>query len=128
MSITSEVTAVRIVEPAESVSYGRRWFADSPTVVATVPVGYADGIRRDSGLAGVEMLVGGLRRPIIGAVTMDQTMLLVDESVVVGDEVTVIGSQGSEQIHAAEIAEKLGTIPYEVLVTVGARISRRLVV
>jgi len=128
MSITSEVTAVRIVESAESVSYGQHWFADSPSVVATVPVGYADGIRRDSGMAGVEMLVGGRRRPIVGAVTMDQTMLLVDESVVVGDEVTVIGSQGSEQIHAAEIAEKLGTIPYEVLVTVGARISRRLVV
>jgi len=128
MSITSEVTAVRIVEPGESVSYGQRWFADTPTVVATVPVGYADGIRRDSGMAGVEMLVGGLRRPIIGVVSMDQTMLLVDESVAVGDEVTVIGSQGSEEIHAAEIAEKLGTIPYEILVTVGARISRRLVV
>ncbi len=127
MRITSEVSAVRLVEAGESVSYGRRWYADRPTVVATVPVGYADGIRRDSGMAGVEMLVGGVRRPIIGAVTMDQTMLMVDDSVVVGDEVTVIGSQGSDEISVAEIAERLGTIPYEVLVSVGARIGRRMV-
>jgi len=127
MRVTSEVSAVRLVEAGESVSYGRRWCAEGPTMVATVPVGYADGIRRDSGMAGVEMLVGGLRRPIIGAVTMDQTMLMVDDSVAVGDEVTVIGSQGSEEISVAEIAERLGTIPYEVLVSVGARIARRMV-
>jgi len=127
MRVTSQVTAIRVVETGESVSYGRRWFADRPTVVATVPVGYADGIRRDSGVAGVEMLVGGVRRPIIGAVTMDQTMLRVDDLVMVGDEVTMIGSQGAEEISVTEVAEKLGTIPYEILVSVGARIGRRLV-
>jgi len=127
MGLSSEVSAVRTVEALEGVSYGRRWVAEAPTRIATVPIGYADGIRRASAAAGVEVLIGGCRRPIVGVVTMDQLMVAVDETVSVGDEVVLIGGQGAHAVTASEIAERLDTISYEVLVALGARISRRVV-
>ncbi len=128
LRLTAVVTAVRTVDTGESVSYGRRWFADTPTRIATVPIGYADGIRRSSAAAGVEVLIGGRRCPMVGVVTMDQTMVVVDDTVAVGDEVVLIGDQGSESITAAEVAARLDTIGYEVLVALGRRIARRATV
>lgn len=130
LSLVSRVTAVRTVERGESVSYGRLWYADEPTRVVTVPIGYADGVRRDSGAAGVEVLVRGRRCPIVGAVTMDQLMAaapgdIADETAV-GDEVVLIGCQGSDEITATEIAERLGTIAYEVVTGVSARVPRQV--
>ena len=131
LELVSRVTAVRTVAPGESVSYGRHWWAEEPTRVATVAIGYADGIRRDSGWAGVEVLVRGRRCPIVGAVTMDQLMVALDpaiaEEAVPGDEAVLIGRQGAEQITATEIAERLGTIAYEGLTSISARVPRRTV-
>ena len=124
LELVSRVTAVRSVAPGESVSYGRSWYAVEPVRVATVPVGYADGVRRHSGAAGVEVLIRGRRRPILGAVTMDQLMVAVDAEVAVGDEVVLIGAQGSEKVTVDEVAERLGTIAYEVLVGLGPRLPR----
>ena len=124
LDLVSRVTAVRSVAAGESVSYGRSWYAAEPVRVATVPVGYADGIRRHSGAAGVEVLVRGRRRRILGTVTMDQLMVAVDAEVAVGDEVVLIGAQGSEKVTVDEVAERLGTIAYEVLVGLGPRLPR----
>ena len=124
LELVSRVTAVRTVDPGESVSYGRSWYAAEPTRVATVPVGYADGIRRHSDQAGVEVLIRGRRRPILGTVTMDQLMVVADAEVSVGDEAVLIGAQGSERVTVDEVAERLGTIAYEVLVGLGPRLPR----
>lgn len=124
LDLVSRVTAVRSVAAGESVSYGRSWYAAEPVRVATVPIGYADGIRRHSGAAGVEVLIRGRRRPILGTVTMDQLMVAADDEVAVGDEVVLIGAQGSEQVTVDEVAERLGTIAYEVLVGLGPRLPR----
>ena len=131
LELVSRVTAVRTVAPGETVSYGRHWRAGEPTRVATVAIGYADGIRRDSGSAGVEVLVRGRRCPIVGTVTMDQLMValapaIVDE-VVPGDEVVLIGRQGTEEMTSTEIAARLGTIAYEVLTSISARVPRVVV-
>ncbi len=128
LELVSRITALRTVAPGESVSYGRRWWADEPTRIATVAIGYADGIRRDSGSAGVEVLVRGRRCPIVGTVTMDQLMVAlappVAEEAAVGDEVVLIGRQGPEHITATEIAERLGTIAYEIVTSISARVPR----
>ena len=124
LELVSRVTAVRTVGPGESVSYGRSWYAAEPTRVATVPIGYADGVRRHSGQAGVEILIRGRRRPILGTVTMDQLMVAADDEVSVGDEVVLIGAQGSERVTVDEVAGRLGTIAYEVLVGLGPRLPR----
>ena len=124
LDLVSRVTAVRSVAAGESVSYGRSWYASEPVRVATVPIGYADGIRRHSGAAGVEVLIRGRRRPILGTVTMDQLMVAADDEVAVGDEVVLIGAQGSERVTLDEVAERLGTIAYEVLVGLGPRLPR----
>jgi alanine racemase len=92
-----------------------------------VPVGYADGVPRGLFGSGGELLVGGRRRPVAGTVTMDQ--LLVDcgpdSGVKPGDEVVLIGSQGTETVTAQEWADRLGTISYEILCRIGPRLPRR---
>ncbi len=128
LELVSRVTAVRTVAPGETVSYGRHWRAGEPTRVATVAIGYADGIRRDSGTAGVEVLVRGYRCPILGAVTMDQLMVglhpaIADEATL-GDEAVLIGRQGDDEITATEVAQRLGTIAYEVLTSISSRVPR----
>ena len=131
LELVSRVTAVRTVAPGESVSYGRHWWADEPTRVATVAIGYADGIRRDSGPAGIEVLVRGHRCPIVGMVTMDQLMVAlpraIADEVTPGDEVVLIGRQGSDEITATEVAQRLGTIAYEVLTSISSRVPRVVV-
>ncbi|MEA2901308.1 MAG: alanine racemase [Actinomycetota bacterium] len=130
LALKARVSLVKEVEPGEGVSYGLRFRADRPTVIATVPVGYADGVPWRLSGAGGEVLVGGRRRPIAGAVTMDQ--LMVDcgpgggggRPVAVGDEVVLLGRQGDEEIGAWEWAARLGTIAYEVLSGIGARVPR----
>ena len=124
LRLTAPVTAVRVVDAGESVSYGRHWYAPRPTRVATVAIGYADGIRRASAAAGVEVLVRGARAPVLGVVTMDQLMIAVPDDVAVGDEVVLIGSQGDLEITANEIAARLDTIGYEVLTSIGPRVGR----
>lgn len=126
LSLTSNVSFVKRVAAGEGVSYGSRHRCSSSTTIATVPIGYADGIARRSGLVGVEVLIGGRRHPIVGVVTMDQLMVDVgDHEVAVGDEVVLIGEQGDEYISANEVANRLGTIGYEVVCALSDRLPRR---
>jgi alanine racemase len=126
LTLASEVGFVHPVRAGEGVSYGHRHRFDRDTVVATVPIGYADGVFRSLPLLGQEILVRGQRRPIVGVVTMDQ--LMVDcgpgADVEVGEPVVLLGAQGDERITPDEWAERLGTISYEVVCAIGARVAR----
>jgi alanine racemase len=95
-------------------------------MVATVPIGYADGVPRALFTAGFGVLIGGRRRPLAGMVTMDQLVVDCgdDPSVQPGDEVVLLGRQGEEEITAEEWARLLGTISYEVLCGIGPRVPR----
>jgi alanine racemase len=127
LTLRSRVSMVKTIAAGERVSYGLRWTAPAPSVIATVPIGYADGIRRRLGHVGGEVLIGGRRRPIAGTVTMDQLMVDCgdDDGVRAGDEVVLIGRQGDEMITANEIAAKLDTIGYEVVCDLESRVPRR---
>ena len=125
LRLHTTVSALRVVDEGEAVSYGGRWTAVRLSRIATVPMGYADGVRRSSGIHGVEVLIKGRRWPIVGQVTMDQALVEVDDSVAVGDEVVLIGKQGDDEILVNEIADRLGTIGYEVLCGIGSRVQRR---
>jgi alanine racemase len=115
--------------PAGSrVSYGLRYELGRAGRIATVPVGYADGVPRNLGLVGGEVLVRGRRFPVAGTVTMDQLMVDVgDTPVEVGDDVVLLGRQGDEEITAGEWARRLGTIAYEIVTGIGPRVPRRYV-
>ena len=126
LRLVSAVSLVKVVEEGATVSYGRRYRAERPSVIATVPLGYADGVRRSLGAAGGEVLIRGRRRPIAGTVTMDQLMVDCgdDETVAVGDEVVLIGRQGDDEVPATEWAERLDTIGYEIVCGIGPRVPR----
>ena len=128
MSLTSRVVAVKGLRPGDGVGYGSRFVAAEPATVAVVPAGYADGL--DTRLSGRgHVLIRGRRAPIVGAVSMD--MLTVDVTgmdVSPGDEVVIIGRQGDEswqQMDAREMAAAIGTIPWEIVCRLGARIERQ---
>ena len=128
LSLRSEIVHLQTLEAGERVSYGRRWQAERVARVATIPIGYADGVRRSYGLDGGVVLVHGTRCPVVGVVTMDQ--LLVDVSDIdpeLGDEVVLIGTQGNSGITANDVAATLGTIGYEVTCALGVRVPRRYV-
>ena len=125
MSLRAEVSMVKRVPAGEGISYGLRHRTDRETTVATVPIGYADGVPRRLGLAGGCVLIGGRRRPILGVVTMDQLMVdCGDDPVGVGDEVVLIGRQGDEEVTAEEWAGLLDTIAYEIVCGIGPRVPR----
>lgn len=125
LSLRAEVSQVKRVRAGEGVSYGLRHVFPADTTVATVPIGYADGVPRRFGLAGGEVLIGGRRRRVVGVVTMDQLMVdCGDDHVEVGDEVVVIGRQGSATVTADEVAAALDTIAYEVVCGIGPRVPR----
>ncbi len=124
LSLRARVSYVRQVPAGEAVSYGLRRPLERAARVATVPVGYADGVPWRLGVEGGEVLIGGRRRPLAGSVTMDQIMVDCgdDAGVLPGDEVVLIGRQGREQISAWDWATKVGTIAYEVLCGIGPRV------
>jgi alanine racemase len=125
MSLRARVALVKRVAAGSRISYGFRHTFTRPTTVATVPIGYADGVPRRLFDTGGEVLIGGRRRPIVGAVTMDQLMVDVgDDPVAVGDEVVLIGEQGGDRVSAEEWADRLGTIGYEIVCGVSRRIAR----
>ncbi|MFZ4585679.1 MAG: alanine racemase [Acidimicrobiia bacterium] len=126
ISVKAKVSHVKELAAGERVSYGLRYAMPRDGWVAVVPVGYADGVRRDYGLTGGEVLIGGVRHRVAGVVTMDQTIVDVgDAPVAVGDEVVLIGRQGDECITVDEWATRLSTIPYEVVCGIGPRVPRR---
>ncbi|WP_420176681.1 alanine racemase [Luteococcus sp. OSA5] len=126
MSCVSRISFVKQVSAGQTVGYGRTWTAERDTWIGTVPVGYADGYSRRNSNTG-RMLVGGRSVPIAGRVCMDQTMLDLGPEgagVRVGDEVVLLGRQGQECITADELAERMGTITYEVTCLVSGRVTR----
>ena len=126
LSLRAGVSYVKCVEAGEGISYGLRFRPSCRSRVATVPIGYADGVPWRLGVGGGEVLIGGRRRPIAGSVTMDQILVDCgsDESVMPGDEVVLLGPQGREFIGAWEWAERAGTIAYDVLCGVGPRVQK----
>jgi alanine racemase len=129
LSLKARVSFVKAVGAGERLSYGLRYRTSEDTVVATVPLGYADGVTRSLSAEGAEVLIGGHRYPIAGTVTMDQ--ILVDcgpgSTVRAGDEVVLIGEQGSEKITAWEWADRIGTIAYEVVCGISGRVPRHYI-
>ncbi|MEO6987531.1 MAG: alanine racemase [Aquihabitans sp.] len=125
MSLVARVSHLQRVSAGEGVSYGLRYRTDRDTTIATIPLGYADGIRRGLSAAGGEVLIGGRRLPMAGTITMDQFLVdCGDHAVAVGDQVVLIGHQGEEQITADEWARLLGTISYEVVCGISPRVPR----
>jgi alanine racemase len=129
MSLKARVAHVKRVRAGTHASYGWRHRFEHDTTIATVPVGYADGVPRRLGTlpdrAGADVLVGGRRCPIVGVVTMDQLIVDVGEhEVEVGDEVVLIGRQGDELVRVEDWAERLGTIGYEIVCGISARVPR----
>lgn len=124
-SLKTKVVFKKRVPQGSAVSYGRKYVTPRETTIVTLPIGYADGwSRRLSGKA--EVLISGKRFPIVGAICMDLCMADVgDEPVEIGQEVVLIGSQGSETITAEEIGGYLGTINYEVTCMINDRVPRR---
>ncbi len=126
MRVVSQAVYVRRLPAGARPSYGRRRTLEREANVVTVPIGYADGIPRRLSATGGEVLIRGRRYPLAGTVTMDQIVVDVgDDPVEVGDEVVLIGRQGSEEISADEWAEKTDTISYEVVCDIGPRVPRR---
>ena len=127
MSLKARVSAVRWVDAGEAVSYGLRTPVTQQTLIATVPIGYADGVPRRLGSAGASVLINGSPRRIAGTVTMDQIMVDCgnDSAVSVGDEVVLIGRQGEHVVTADDWAGMTDTIGYEIVCGVSPRIFRR---
>jgi len=125
--LATEVSLVKDVAAGEGISYGLHHRFERDTRVATLPIGYADGVFRRLGLERQEVLIRGRRHPIVGAVTMDQLTVDVgpDSDVALGDEAVLLGAQGDERISPDEWAARLGTISYEVVCAMGARVERR---
>ena len=120
------ITHLKQLEKGDTVGYGSTWIARSPASVATVAIGYADGVHRSRANRG-HVLVRGHLAPLIGAVSMDAITVDVSgvDGVQIGDTVTLIGDDGDERITAEQVAEWSGTISYEVLTAIGPRVRRR---
>jgi alanine racemase len=125
LSWKTRITALRTIAAGEAVSYNATFRASRPTRIALLPVGYADGYNRLLSNRG-EVLIRGQRAPITGRVTMDQTMIDVTDTpkVAIGDEVVLLGQQGSDRITADNLAAQASSISYEVLCAVGNRVPR----
>jgi alanine racemase len=126
MTWKTRITLIREMPAGHGISYGRTFITPHPMRVATLAVGYADGYQRHLSNHGDEVLIGGHRCALLGRVTMDQTVADVTgvPGVKIGDEVVLLGRQGDEEILAAELAQKAGTIPWEIFTGVGRRVTR----
>ena len=126
MTLKTRVALVRELAAGTSVSYGRTFTTRRRSRIATLSIGYADGLLRSLSGRDAAVLVRGQRCPVVGRVTMDLTNVDVTDvaGVEAGDEVVVIGRQGDEEITAFEVADKAGTIPWEVFTGIGSRVTR----
>jgi Alr-MurF fusion protein len=125
LAFKTQVAQVKEIPAGEGISYGATYVTTRPTRIAVLPVGYADGFRRAPANWG-EVLVRGQRAPLLGRVCMDQCMVDVTHITEVrsGDEVVLIGQQGEEALTAEAVAVRLGTINYEVVAELLARVPR----
>lgn len=122
----TRITFLKEVPPGAGLSYGHMFHTMRPSLIATVPVGYADGLDRNLSNR-LDLLVRGVRCPQVGRITMDMSLIDVTSlrgRVELGDEAVIIGRQGNEEVTADELAEKLGTINYEVVSTIAHRVPR----
>lgn len=127
MTLNTVVAHIRRLPAGHTVSYGRRWITDRETTIAVLPIGYADGIRRH--LTGrLHTLIGGRRFPVVGTITMDQIMVDTgDAQVAVGDDVLIWGDAENGSIQVLDVAESMGSIPYEMTCGISRRIRRVIV-
>ena len=125
LSFKTQVSQVKLIPAGECLSYGCTFYAEQPTTIAVLPVGYADGFRRAPTNWG-SVLIHGKPAPLVGRVCMDQCMIDVSHipQTRVGDEVVLIGRQGSASLTAEQVAQRLGTINYEVVSEILARVPR----
>ncbi len=126
LSFKTQVSQVKMLPAGECISYGCTYITERPTRIAVLPVGYADGFRRAPENWGT-VLIGGQEAPLLGRVCMDQCIIDVThiaQEVRMGDEVVLIGCQGSATLTAEQVAERLGTINYEVVSEILARVPR----
>jgi alanine racemase len=125
LSLVTRIAFIKKVPPGVPISYGRTFTTKRESIIATLPIGYADGYSRGLSNKGVA-LVRGIRVPVVGRVCMDMCMVDVTDvpGVCVGDDVVLIGSQGGERITADDIAAMTGTISYEVLCGISNRVPR----
>ncbi len=125
LNLKTRVTHLKNIKRGERISYGGTYTAPESTRIATLPIGYADGYRRSLSNVG-EVLIRGVRAPVVGTVCMDQIMCDVGHisGVDVGDEVVLIGKQRNDEITADELATRAGTISYEIFCGLGRRVER----
>jgi alanine racemase len=124
MTFKTYVSHIRALPEGFPISYGRRWVTPRATKIAVLPLGYADGLNRKLTNQG-EVLIQGKRYPMVGTITMDQTMVdVANDSIKTGDEVILWGESDQGTMEASEVAEKIGTIPYEVTCGVSRRVPR----
>jgi alanine racemase len=125
MRLRSEILALRMLPAGSAVGYDQTYRTSAPTLIATVPIGYGDGLMRAASNRGA-MLVGGIRCPIVGRISMDLTTLDVTHAAqcAVGDEVVVIGRQNGAELSAVDLARACETIAYEVLTNISPRVPR----
>jgi len=125
MSVRTELIALRDLPAGAPVGYDQTFRTTRPSRIATVPMGYGDGLMRSASNRG-HMLVRGQRCPIVGRVSMDLTTLDVTDmpEVAVGDDVVLIGRQRDAELSASDLAEASGTIAYEVLTSISPRVPR----
>jgi alanine racemase len=125
LELSSYVAAVKLARAGDSAGYGRRWTAASDTWVATVPIGYGDGVRRAL-TNNCDVLIGRRRYPLVGTVSMDNITVDVGarDAVRPGDRVTIIGGDGGERQTAEEVARRIGTISYEIVCGLTPRVPR----
>ncbi|NIM73324.1 MAG: alanine racemase [Gammaproteobacteria bacterium] len=122
----TRITYLKEVPAGTGLSYGHTFHTDKPSLIATVPVGYGDGLSRLLS-NNAELLVRNRRCPLVGRVTMDQSLVDVTalrQVVRLGDEVTIIGRQGGEVVSADELAQRVGTINYEIVTAIARRVPR----
>ena len=122
----TRITFLKEVPAGKGLSYGHTFRTERPSLIATLPVGYGDGLHRSLSNR-MQMLVQGVRCPQVGAITMDQTLADVTAlrgRVALGDEVVLIGRQGDERVTADALAEILGTINYEIVTAISDRVPR----
>lgn len=126
MTWKTHVTLLRDLPAGSSISYGRTFITPRPMRVATLSVGYADGFRRSLSNNDASVLIRGRRCPVLGRVTMDLTLVDVSavEKIEIGDQAVLIGRQGAQEILAAEVAERAGTIAWEIFTGIGSRVTR----
>lgn len=129
LSLKTEVVFVKSLPPHSSISYGARYVTDQEEIIATLPIGYADGYSRLLG-GKAQVLIRGRRVPVVGTICMDQCMVSLQalaeeaEEIKVGEEVVLIGQQSGGVISAGELASEMGTIHYELICMLAHRVTR----